>query len=603
MPLFAALTILLLLSAPLQAAFTLTDSKESPLRIGAGIHYFEDADRSLSFESILNGQINWQTSDQNIFNKGYSASNWWLKFQLNNPGTLNNYLLEISYPVLDHMELYLVRNNVLSEHFTMGDKFDFESRPIKHRLFLTPLTIKSDDKLDVYIRLNSTSSIQAPIAIWHPETFYKQDIALNVIHGIYIGGMLIIGIYNLLVYLALRDKSYLYYVFYVFSMLLFLASLNGWTFQYLWPRSTQWNDTAIMVFLNGAMLFGIVFARFFLELKQLSHSLNIQAIAWIILGTFASFAYLFIPYDSGIKFAIVFAAMACLWCLASGLYAWQKGQRSAAIYVISWAGILIGGVLLALNKMQVIPKNIFTDQAIQLGSLLEVMLLSFALAQRINHERAKRLRAQQETLDLQSKANEELEASVAARTKELKLANQKLKELSDTDQLTGLKNRRYLDHFLENELVRSLRYQNTLSILILDIDHFKSVNDVYGHLVGDICIKEVAQRFSQQLRIPTDLSARYGGEEFCVLLPETSLEGALAVAERIRKRINNDEIEAPEHDFHKRISVSIGVYSKIPNPDDTPSIYLNNADKALYKAKQNGRNQVVHFETASPAKD
>jgi diguanylate cyclase len=547
----AALMLLLMLSSPAFASFVLDGKQNQILRIGEGIEYLEDKDNALSIEDVRGQSLSWQINQDKVFNQGYSASDWWLKFDLENQGLSEQYFLEISYPVLDYVDVYIEHKNTLSARFNMGDKLSFNNRPINHRLFIIPMQIKPGEKQRIYIRLKSTSSIQAPIAIWHPTVFHQSDISLNVIHGLYIGGMLIIGIYNFLLYLALRDKSYLYYVCYVFCMLLFLASLNGWTFQYLWPHSTHWNDTAILIFLNGAMLFGIIFARYFLELSDLSPAFNTQAIIWMGLGSFAFFAYLFTPYNIGIKFAIIFAAMACLWCLWTGIFAWFKGQRSAGIYVISWAGILVGGVLLALNKMQIIPKNIFTDQAIQLGSLLEVMLLSFALAQRINHERTKRLQLQQASLELQARINEDLEKSVAARTQELKLANEKLRELSDTDQLTGLKNRRYLNHFLEEELNRCRRYQHDLSVLILDIDHFKSINDTFGHLIGDICIKEVANRFAHQLRVPTDLSARYGGEEFCIVLPETGLQSAMTVAERIRQTICSKPIEEDQMNFEK----------------------------------------------------
>lgn len=159
--------------------------------------------------------------------------------------------------------------------------------------------------------------------------------------------------------------------------------------------------------------------------------------------------------------------------------------------------------------------------------------------------------------------------------------------------MTGLNNRRYLDQALAQEFSRALRYSHALSVLLIDIDHFKLVNDNHGHLIGDICIKEVAKRFSHQLRVPTDISARYGGEEFCVVLPETGLEGALTVAERIRSCVNSHAIEAEQ--FVKKISVSVGVFAKIPAQDDSVNLFLENADKALYSAKQNGRNRVEKF--------
>jgi diguanylate cyclase (GGDEF)-like protein len=586
-----ALFLLSALSLHASAEFEIGIAQDT--RIGQGLQFLEDESMSLSIDSIKNSSEMWQVHRENVFNQGYSKSNWWIKFEVVNKGAAEHYFMEVSYPVLDYLDVYVEQDNKIIAHHAMGDKLSFHERPIQHRLFLTPLDIEPGQTQTVYIRVQSTSSIQVPIAIWQVAAYQEADITMNAIHGIYIGGMLVIGIYNLLVFLALRDRSYFYYVCYVFSMLLFLASLNGWTFQYLWPESKAWNDTAILFFLNSSMLFAIVFARHFLDLRDINKSLDVQAKVWIALGSIGFFAYLWLPYNIAIRVLIPFAAFACLWTLSAGVFAWLKGHRSAGIYVISWSGLLIGGVLLALNKLQIIPKNIITDQSVQLGSLLEVMLLSFALAQRINHERTRRILAQQEALEIQRLANEQLEENVAMRTQELELANLKLKEISDTDQLTGLKNRRFLDLSLEHEFRRAMRYKHPVSILIIDIDLFKSINDTYGHLIGDECIKEVAVRFSSLLRAPTDVAARYGGEEFCVILPETSLDGALTVAERIRKTIHDKKFEA--EGFSKTLSVSVGVFSKIPDSNDSITSFLDKSDKALYTAKQNGRNRVEYF--------
>lgn len=593
----AALTLFFLLAFSLnaKAAFTIGDHPDGNTSIGEGLQFYEDKSSALSLDDILTANVPWQINSEDVFSQGYSNSPFWLKFEIENLGVTERYLLEVGYPVLDHLDIYIEHDKQPISSFIMGDKVQFHERPIEHRLFLVPIEIKSGQTQTIYIRVKSTSSLQAPIVIWERSAFHESEIGMNLIHGIYIGGMLVIGIYNFLVFLALRAKSYFYYVCYVFSMLLFLAGLNGWTFKYLWPQSIHWNDTALLLFLNTTLLFGILFARHFLALKDLGKGLNRQANFLVTLSTLSILACFWVSYNIGIKVAIPYAAIVCIWVLFSGVYAWLRGQQSAGIYVASWAGILVGGVLLALNKLQIIPKNIFTDQAVQLGSLLEVMLLSFALAQRINHERSQRIDAQQRALAVQTHANEQLEANVVARTYELELANEKLKELSDTDQLTGLKNRRYLDHVLLLEFNRACRYQYPLSILLIDIDNFKVINDTYGHLVGDICIKEVADRFTQQLRIPSDKSARYGGEEFCAILPETNLEGALMLSERIRKSINDQKIEATEQGFSERISVSIGVFSKLPTSSDTVASFLDYADKALYDAKRKGRNRVEFF--------
>jgi diguanylate cyclase len=577
------------------ATFEVGTTSSSPTPIGQGTQYIEAPNAEQTIESILSNEPRWQTSTQQIFNRGYSNSDWWLKFDVINIGSDSQFYLEFDYPVLDYLDVYLVANNQIIEKHFMGDKLSFSERPLKHRLFILPLDLPSSQNIRVYVRAKSSSSLQVPIKLWHPEAHRQADSATNLVHGVYMGGILVIAIYNLLVYLTLRDKVYLIYVSYICSMLMFLASLNGWSFQYLWPESTSWNDTSTLIFLNGVLLFAVLFAKYFLKLSELKNQLSLQANILSAICLAAMLCYLWFPYNYSIIFLIPYAAFSCLWALSVGVYAWYVGQKSAGLYVISWTGLLVGGILLALSKFQIIPRNVITDQSVQLGSLLEAMLLSFALAQRINHERSGRIEAQEHALAVQKQANDELEENVAARTKELEIANQRLKELSDTDQLTGIKNRRYLDQYVDQEIIRARRYQHPVSILLIDIDHFKAVNDNFGHLVGDICIQAVASELSTQLRFPTDLAARYGGEEFCIVLPQTALEGGIVVAERIRKRIDQHVIEA--EGFDQAVTVSIGIYSAIPEKTDTAKHFLENSDNALYSAKHNGRNRVESFQT------
>ena len=160
--------------------------------------------------------------------------------------------------------------------------------------------------------------------------------------------------------------------------------------------------------------------------------------------------------------------------------------------------------------------------------------------------------------------------------------------LSLTDALTGLYNRRHLDANLEREFLRSKRYHNNLSIAVIDIDFFKKVNDTYGHLCGDYVLKEVAYMILDTLR-KTDMVFRYGGEEFVALLTETPLEKALIPLERLRKRIEKYPFEYNDNKF--QVTISIGVNST-ESGVETAGEFLDGADKALYLAKNNGRNNV-----------
>lgn len=168
---------------------------------------------------------------------------------------------------------------------------------------------------------------------------------------------------------------------------------------------------------------------------------------------------------------------------------------------------------------------------------------------------------------------------------------------STTDSLMGVYNRRYLEKRLQEEFVRSKRYQFPLSILLLDIDHFKSVNDHWGHPVGDIVLKNLAALITEKVR-DSDVVARYGGEEILIILPHTKESNAMILAERLRQAIEFTELVKPEENDQRssiKITVSLGVAAQIPAMTAYQQL-IKQADKALYFAKERGRNRVVKCE-------
>ncbi len=185
-----------------------------------------------------------------------------------------------------------------------------------------------------------------------------------------------------------------------------------------------------------------------------------------------------------------------------------------------------------------------------------------------------------------------LEDKVRARTRALEDANAKLTELSTTDSLTNLANRRHFDDVLTREWDRARRTREPLALLMLDVDWFKAYNDHYGHQMGDDCLSSIANIFSLNTRRSSDVVARYGGEEFAVIIPETDADGAHKVAETIRKALEASGLKHEASPFGV-LTISIGVAVMVPDDDQHPAALLTRADGALYQAKQNGRNQVI----------
>ncbi len=583
----------------------------------------------------------WKTGGVENLSFGYTNSVYWFRFVLSDSRARQlPYFLEIGYPVLDNIRLYLrsIKNGQKSDWQLQqyGDKQPHSERPIPHRFFVLPFSLESGEQQEWVFRVETSSSMQFPLTVWHERPFFVEEMGQLFGMGIYYGIMLIMVLYNLFVFLSVREINYLYYVLYVASMTAFIGSLHGFNFQYLWPQATHWNDQSIVIALAGVVIFGGLFTINFLSLKndmallgRLFSAVVIAALGIIVISNFA-------PYHLMIRSLIAVAIIGIFCAVYGGVVRWSQGYSSARFYTIAWSSMLLGGVVLALNKFDIIPRNFFTEYAIQIGSALEVILLSFALADRLNQEKRERFEAQlaafehekiarvaqedalsqernarhaqekalehereareaqDRALEVQRRANETLESRVRQRTGELERLNQRLEYLSTTDPLTALRNRRFFEDVIDRELARAIREREPLSVLMLDIDKFKKINDSHGHQAGDDILRAVAQAIKHGVHRNTDFIARYGGEEFVLVLPNTDTQGACHVAECLRgavQQLNFDRIETG-----LAVTMSIGIYGGVPAPHSRADDWVKFADDALYQSKENGRNQVTLYQ-------
>lgn len=243
------------------------------------------------------------------------------------------------------------------------------------------------------------------------------------------------------------------------------------------------------------------------------------------------------------------------------------------------------GVLQLLNALDDDGNAIAFDPAVQ--SLIESLAAQAAMALE-----------NKQLLDQQENLKRQLEREVDERTEELKTALDKLseahiilKELTTIDPVTKIRNRQYFDEVLDQEWRRAVRQQYPITVMLLDVDHFKKVNDTYGHLAGDECLAMVARVIDSNFNRPSDVVARFGGEEFVVILPYVEYANALHLGEQVRKHLANQTITADGHTFG--VTISIGTATVIPTETQTPKSLISEADEALYRAKGRGRNCVV----------
>jgi diguanylate cyclase (GGDEF)-like protein len=437
--------------------------------------------------------------------------------------------------------------------------------------------------------------VQVPLKVSNAADLISSEQVNYGWQALFLGIMIAMAVYNSFVLVLVRNPAYFWYVLTVVASALVVLNFNGLTFQWLWPDTPIINRYVTAPSIAANILFAAIFTSSFLALRRfspVSHRVMQLVVAASLFGIIFGIVG---GYQPSTVYVSLLALFVTPLIFVISLVAWYRGQVLAKYYVIAWTPLLLGHLVNTISKVGVIPSNWFTDAAPQIGVRLEVMLMSFALASRISLERKRRQQAQEQTLDIQRQANLRLEAGVKARTEELEKVNDRLKAMTITDGLTQVANRRRYDEYLATEFKRACRHQYPLSVILLDIDHFKNLNDSHGHLIGDDCLISVAKACRELIHRSGDLLARYGGEEFVVLLPDTPEAGALAVAERLRQAVADAPMPTGEDGEPLSLTISVGVATAIPDRNQVATELVKQADEALYAAKGAGRNRVMVF--------
>ncbi|KZZ71917.1 hypothetical protein A3766_07655 [Oleiphilus sp. HI0132] len=588
-----------------------TPGKSQGIPIGSKMLYLEDEEHRHSINTILNKTHAWKHIQRASPNFGFTNSAFWFKFRIDNPSNKpSDVYLELAIPFLDKVELYQVNKGQVVAQHVVGDTYPFEQRPISHQNFVLPYTLNKGSN-EFVMRIASAGTIEAPLILWDTESHAKFSSDDHLMQGIWAGVIGIMVIYNLLLFFSIREMSYFYYVLFVFSYLLFQISLKGYGFAYLWPEALEWNSYAISVFIGGCNITVLVLIIEFLKLKETNPKAYRIAQALAVVSSISFVLTFIISYSITIRLNSALALINCTMSMLLGYIALFRGHSDARYYCLAWTTTFLGIGTLGAVKFGLVTANFFTNNAGQIGVLFLVSLLSLALANRINREKEmrilgqesvlsseKRLReSQEQLLETQTTINAQLESKVRERTQsmqraltELEQANNRLELASTTDSLTTLFNRRHFESRLHIELKRAERHRRELSVILCDLDRFKSINDNYGHKTGDECLRHAAVILKNTITRSGDIIARYGGEEFIILLVDTSLNEAEHVANTLCQEFSNSAFESNGNIIE--FTASFGVSSLSQKSPKTADELVTRADIAMYEAKNNGRNQV-----------
>lgn len=520
---------------------------QSKVNLSGHIALLEDSEASLSFEQILDMTDDFRPVGEGSPNFGFSRSAWWVRVDLNNSSdTPTTALLRQDYPLIDHLDFWQQSSDGEWQQTATGDRELFSSRDVQHRDFVFRVELPANTSRSVYLRFASSGPINIGLSVSDEATLISQVSREQLGYGIYFGGFLVLLFYNLFIFIAVRDRAFFHYLLYLAAYGTYFAVHNGLTFQYFWPGNPWWGNKSLVVLLALTLFWGVRFSRSILNSDRTTPRLDrIAAIhQWISgLGIIGAIV---LPYSQ------IIVPLALLSILAPPLLFWMgavsffAGHPAAKYFLVAWSMLLAGVSAYMLKTFGLLPHNFITHNGFQIGSLIEMVLLSLALASRVGE----------------------------------------LQRHSVTDGLTGVFNRRSFDEQLSEAFPRSAREAQPLSLMLIDVDHFKAYNDTHGHQFGDDALRSIASLLQRNVR-RSDRLCRYGGEEFVILMPDTTEDQATALAERQRKAIAEHELSAGS------LTISVGIATVVDGSFETEADLLGAADEALYVAKRAGRDRVL----------
>ncbi|WP_312154714.1 7TM diverse intracellular signaling domain-containing protein [Pseudomonas sp.] len=412
------LLIVLLGYWPVLAGAVDFDDATRRLPLGKVMQVFEDRAGNASIAEVSSPAWanRFHQHQDDVLNAGYSTSVFWLRIDLryNAPTTQSSrpWLLELAYPPLDHLELYLPDGQGgyrLAQR--TGDALPYATRQILQNNYLFELPMQPGQATTAYLRLHSQGSIQAPLTLWSVNAYMEDQPTRLYVLGMIYGVLLVMLVYNLFIYISVRDVSYLYYILYIASFGMYQVSVNGAGVAYFWPDNPWWANASTPLFIGAAGLFGCQFARHFLRLGRLSRGFDRLLQLLMLGGAVVMVLAVTLRYGVALRMATVLALLFTVSIFTAGLYAWWSGLRVARWFIIAWTAFLLGGLVNTLMVLGYLPNVFITMYASQLGSALEVALLSLALADRINSLREQQAQTLRETGRTLEQLNQQLARS------------------------------------------------------------------------------------------------------------------------------------------------------------------------------------------------
>ncbi|QBM16095.1 hypothetical protein MARI_01750 [Marinobacter sp. JH2] len=556
--LFLYVVTLLLVAIPAGASQSLEIGQGAVKLKHFPVEYFVDGSQSLDYESVRLEPFETTTSTATLGNRAPVA---WYRISLQNTSASDQSLF-LHLPKAYHVrsiDIIEERSASLVNNLSI-DLNNAEAHPTIYKGTLVyPFVLPGGQSTVLYVRSHAYSHQWFSLGIYDEEHSRHELVGSHLDIALMVGMMLALVFYNSLLYFATSKKENIFYSLYLISGLVWIALSYGLVAK----AFSAYGDAIFMLNLSiiSMPIFLLLFMMAIFETREYYRTEN-RVLQAMLVPLIVAFVYGLFDITAVLKFSDNLAALVMLVTFSVSLSLLRKGHPLVKFFLVGHTFFLIfNGIAVMYYKGMVTP-NYINSHGVGIGIILEALTLAFIISYRI-----KLLE------DIRSKQDE-------------------LKRQASTDPLTRLYNRRHFMAEGEYLLAKAKESGESLSVIALDIDHFKLVNDTHGHNAGDLVLVEVASTF-RKLSRDRDLVARFGGEEFLILLPGADLDEAFGCAERIRAAVESLAIAASEN-VVVRVTVSLGVV-QVNTTLETLEDAVNRTDQLLYEAKAAGRNRVSGF--------
>ena len=531
-----------------------------------------DTDHSLNALQALRSNA-YQPIETAVPNLGISKSAYWIKIKVKNKTSDPQLVLQIPLPTLDFVDFYQFdQGNKLTHTEYIGDRRPYYNRHFDNPFSTFRFNLKPNEETTLLLRIQGSEQLQVPLTLCQSKIILNKNADSFLIFGIFVGVFIAMFVYNLFLFISTKDTTYLYYIVNIFFIGLLQANFQGFPFKYLWPNNVWMSTYAVYVLTPLAALSGLQFLKVFLHTKEFLPKLHKYLNVFYIPYAFAFVQLLLGNLNQSYQLLQVSAITIALTMLVTTYLILKKGYRSAKFFFVAWTVFLLGLCIFVLKDYNILPYNTITFNMMPFGSALEVTLLSFALADRINTlkkekeaSQADALRILTENEQLVREQNIVLERKVEERTEELVNTNQSLShalenlkeaqsQLVEAEKMAGLGQ---LTAGIAHEINNPINFvTSNIKPLQLDINDLNEVIEQYEALDLDGNLPEqlnAIAKFKKQIDIDfvkTEIQALLSGID----------EGARRTAEIIRSLKNFSRLDESDT---KPISLSEGLDSTL----------------------------------------